>query len=97
MADLIQISCPYCKAVMDVQRDWEGCDGECPDCHNVFRISIPRETEETKVARLVSHIAEISNEELLWTVEYFKNKSIDYDSSNCSAFASQVQKIQNEI
>lgn len=97
MSGMKQIKCPHCKGVIDVQPDWEGCDGECPHCQNVFKIHIPKETDETKAAGLVSRLAAISNQELQWVVEYFRKKTNGQGSSEYSSLIPQVQRILNEI
>ena len=97
MSGMKQIKCPHCKGVIDVQPDWEGCDGECPHCQNVFKIHIPKETDETKAAGLVSRLAAISNQELQWVVEYFRKKTNGQGSSEYSSLIPQVQRILYEI
>lgn len=97
MSGVKRIECPRCKGVMDVQPEWEGCDGECPHCQHVFKIHIPKETDETKAAGLVSRLTAISNRELHWVVEYFKTKTMGQVSSAYSSLIPPVQRILNEI
>ena len=97
MSGLIQISCPDCRGLIDVQRDWDGCDGECPHCHNVFRICIPKVTEDSQVADLLSRVAKISDSELLWVVDYFTKVLNGKKSSDYSSMESRVRRVLNEV
>ena len=97
MADTIQINCPHCKVAIDVQPDWDGCDGECPHCHNVFKIRIPKETDETKAAGFASRIAAISNSDLNWLVAYLRKNMKEHDPSSYSSSISQREKVLNDI
>lgn len=97
MADVIRINCPHCKVVMDIQPDWDGCDSECPQCHTVFRIRIPKETDETKAAGFVSRLATISNSDLHWLVAYFRRKIDGLDSAKYSSAISSREKVLYEI
>ena len=97
MSGLIQISCPDCRGLIDVQRDWDGCDGECPHCHNVFRICIPKVTEDSQVADLLSRVATISDSELLWVVDYFTKVLNGKKSSDYSSIESRARRVLNEV
>lgn len=63
----------------------------------MFKIRIPKETEEAKAAGFLSRIAAISNSDLNWVVVYLRKNMNKHDPSSYSSSISQREKVLNDI